>query len=154
MPAGKANLYVRIIDDLGGVTTFYLSNTVNLTMNQTFMSDVITSLMRNDSTNQVVGHLQQGNLVQTTQIVTSLASFLSNVSASSLDQRVAVRDILVSSLNSLDLTDISSLKLVASSMSSVTNKVEENSLTSSVGLFIFLNRSNCQNMLLIFVVRM
>ncbi len=133
LPAGTATLYARVKDNMDGVTMYTLNTSIAIAVNQTLVSEVMASLLANDSANSVVNTLQRGALLETTQIVTSLCSAMNGVLTS--EQRVAVRDVLVDYLNAAALTDVSSLKLVASAMSSLTTRLEENSLASSVWIF-------------------
>ena len=147
MAAGNATIFVRVIDNQGGVATFLLGSTylVRITLDESIITDMMSSMVSNDCNSYVVNALQAGNLQQTSQIATALSASLNSMSdasssnstnssadAAAANKRVAVRDMLVTNLVNLPVSDISSAKLVASSLSSVTGAVGENSLSSAV----------------------
>ena len=137
MPAGQATFFVRIIDNMNGVTIYNLGSTytVTVTLSQSLLSSVMSNMLINDCTSSVVTQLQAGNLQQTALIATSLGVTLNGMASNNVtdtNNRVAVRDILVNSLCDLPISDVSSMKLVASSLSSVTNQTTENSLSTAV----------------------
>jgi hypothetical protein len=149
LAAGNAILFVRVIDNYGGVTTSYLSTPVVVTVNQTALTEIMASLVSNNTSNNVVTVLQAGQLNQTSQLITAIAATMNSVSVTTtantssngslsnsstevLNQRVAVRSLFVGYLIALPLTDLSSLKLIASCLSTVTNEPGENSITSAV----------------------
>jgi hypothetical protein len=64
LAAGTPRLFVRIYDDMGGVTVFHIKNTVQVTINQVLMENTLNSLMSGDSSPAFVVCLQTGSIDQ------------------------------------------------------------------------------------------
>ncbi len=151
LSAGLVTLFVRVTDNMGGVTIFDIPDVLNVTTDEETLADIVASMLSNNCRNEVVNSFQTGSMQQTAQLANAIADSLnkfvfvgvdtSNASISSnetgsnqvlmLDNRVEIRTMLVAYIGALPLSDISSLKLVASSLSTVTNKIGENSLASA-----------------------
>ncbi len=142
---GKARLYVRIIDNMGGVTIYHIPEPVTITLQTSIISDILASMLSNNCANQVVNNLQTGSMQLTSQLSQAVSNSLNQMATTdssgntNIDDRVAVRDILVTYLSNLPISDASSVKLVSSSFSSVSGKIEENSLKTSVCVFFFVH---------------
>jgi hypothetical protein len=149
--AGNYSLFLRIVDDMGGVAIFYIPERIKVNMDQAVVADLVSNILSKDASTQLVSTLQAGSIQQTTQYALALGNTLNNIATASkvssnssdssssnssgqiaLDDRVSVRSILTTYLCDLPLSDVSSVKLVSSSLSSITNAVGENSLASTV----------------------
>ncbi len=139
---------------MGGVAMFDIPQRLTVNMDQAVVSNLVTSILSKDASTQLVSTLQTGSIQQTTQYAIALGNTLNNIATASkgsnnssnssssssshssvqipLDDRVSVRSMLTTYLCDLPLSDVSSVKLVSSSLSSITNAVGENSLESTV----------------------
>jgi hypothetical protein len=133
---------------------FDIPQRLTVNMDQAVVSNLVTSILSKDASTQLVSTLQTGSIQQTTQYAIALGNTLNNIATASkgsnnssnssssssshssvqipLDDRVSVRSMLTTYLCDLPLSDVSSVKLVSSSLSSITNAVGENSLESTV----------------------
>jgi hypothetical protein len=136
LAAGIATLFVRIIDSNYGVTIYYLPQNLNVSLDQNLIASLTSSLLSNDPSSSIINVLSSGSIQQTTQYTIAIGNAYNNLSSTnstiSLDTRVSARAILVSTVCNIPVSDISSVKLIASSLSSLTNTVGENSLSSAV----------------------
>jgi hypothetical protein len=143
LPSGTATLFVRITNNMGGVTTYWINQTVTLIVNSSMLTGLVSGLLSNIPTNNIVSALNSGSLQQTAQFAIAIGNTLNSLSTTasqnssnailvSVDDCVAARAALVTAVASLPVSDISSLKLISSSFSSVTNTVGQNSLSSAV----------------------
>jgi hypothetical protein len=157
LPSGNATLFVRITGNMGGVTTYWINQTVTLSVSSSVMTGIVSGLLSNSPTNSIVSALNSGSLQQTAQVAIALGNTLNQISAVltttssangsnstssagiiSVDDCVAARDILVAAVASFPISDAESLKLISSSFSSVTNTVGQNSISSAVRLFNYI----------------
>jgi hypothetical protein len=159
--AGNFTLFVRIVDDMGGVTIFNIPQRITVNMDKAVVANLVSSMLSKDASNSIVTSLQGGSIQQTTQYAIALGNTLNNIATTtisssnssnssssssnssgqvSLDDRVSVRSMLTNYLVDLPLSDVSSVKLVSSSLSSITNAIRENSLASAVCYYIHFSR--------------
>jgi hypothetical protein len=148
--AGNYTLFVRIVDNMGGVTISSIPGTLRITMDNAVVGGLVTNMLSRNASSQIMINFQTGSIQTTSQYAIALGNTLNKMSATekasnnsnnatdsqegtvSLDDRVAVRSMLNSYLNAMPISDSSSLKLVSSSYSSITNAAGENSLDSTV----------------------
>jgi hypothetical protein len=152
--SGNYSLFVRIVDNMGGVAIFSIQGTLRITMDQAVVSGLVTNMLSKNASSQIMTNFQTGSIQTTSQYAIALGNTLNDISAAekasnnsnnatdsqegtviSLDDRVAVRSMLNSLLNAIPISNSSSMKLVASSFSSITNAARENSLDSAVIFF-------------------
>jgi hypothetical protein len=144
LSAGTASLFVRVTDNMGAVTTYYIQPSLTISSNDDVVKNIVDSLNSNNCGNQFVNKLQTGDIQLTSQLVNGLASSLNTIALSissnssnssnlpSLEDRVSAREAMVSAVVSLPVSEISSVKVVASCLSVVTNTIGENSASSAV----------------------
>ncbi len=146
LTAGTAFLFVRVVDNMGAVTTSFISTPVIVTNNPSTIKSIVDSLNSNNCASSFVIGLNSGDLQVVSQLVNGLASSLNmlantstsvnnssnSTAANTIDERVSARLSLTSFVCSMPVSDISSVKLIASSLSTLTNTIAENSLASSV----------------------
>ena len=145
MSPGTAQLFVRVRDNMGAVAIFYIAPKVTVTIDLNVLSNTVNNILQNNCGDGVVYALQTGNIQQTVQYTVAIAATLNAMSNSLdsndtnssqqqplLDDRVAVKETLVNIATSLPLSDISSVKLVTSALSCLTNTIGENTLSSAV----------------------
>ncbi len=141
LSAGSASLFVRVVDDMGAVSISYISTPVTVTNDDLAIKSIVDSLNSNNCGSQFVSSLLSGDIQLVSQLVNSLAASLnaladsgvnSSNTTNTVDERVSARSTLTSAVCSMPLSDISSVKLVSSSLSTLTNAITENSLDSAV----------------------
>jgi hypothetical protein len=138
LPSGNATLFVRIIDNNFGVTVYYLPQIVTITLDQSAISNITKSLLSKNPLSGIINAINTGSMPQTIKFAISLGAELNKIcsnstnSALTVDQCVAARAALVSCLSDLTVSDMSSIKQVASSLSLLSNAIGQNSLSSSV----------------------
>lgn len=162
LPAGpsedsyKIYLYIRIIDDSNGFTTFKINNPVQVFINKSTIETTIANL--NGLTNcPFVNSLQTGNLQEVAQTGQSLAMTLNSMDFTDSDgnplneselniatnKRANARAILTSFITETPISDIQSIKLISSVMGTIVDKTSENtdsvSVSSFKSLHIFIN---------------
>ncbi len=139
--SNSIQLYVRIVDDMGAVAVYTIPVTLGITLKHSVLSDVVQSVISNNCGNDVVESLQAGDMQQTPHLAFAIADSLNKIASLTVnasvplptnDERVAVRDILVKNVCDLPMSDVSSVKLVASSLSTLSSRTDENSISSAV----------------------
>ena len=93
LPAGpqddsyKIYLFVRIIDDLGGVTEYKLGSPIVVEPDFVFVTSYLNDMLDNKNTKTFIKQLFTGNLQQTTQNIISYASNLNQINTSNLNNK-------------------------------------------------------------------
>ena len=124
----KIYLSVYVIDDTGGVTIYSLPNTVIVMPNLNVASDLTASILNNDTTCQTLLELNSGNLnlvsknVIALTTVFNLQSSENSIIAALINQLADLREFLVNKIDSLTISDASSVKTIASSLAALTGK--------------------------------
>ena len=129
-------LFVNIIDDSDGATVYQISNPVIVEPNDALVGDLAISILTNDPNSQILTDLNSGDLNVVAKNVIALATVLNiqdNITvASQANQMASLRDFLVAKIADLSVWDISSVKVVASSLSAATGTPEQISSNTAV----------------------
>ncbi len=136
----SASIFIRIKDNLNGVTEFYIPSTVTVTIDETAFKNTLSSLISKESANSgLISGLQNGDVNQVASTVISLVATLDTIvytaasnSTDEINQRSEAKASLLTYLSSLPLSSISNLKVMTSAMSVLTNKYQENSQETTV----------------------
>ena len=131
----KIYLSVYVIDDTGGVTIYSLPNTVIVMPNLNVASDLTASISSNDPNSPTLLELNSGNVNLVSKNVIGLTTVFnlqanpassnqidSSIVQSQNNQLADLREFLVNKIDSLTISDASSIKTIASSLAALTGK--------------------------------
>ena len=146
-------LFVNVIDDTDGKTVYYLTTPVQVTPNNNLANSLANSIANNDASNPVVLQLNSGNLNLVSKNVIALATVFniqstnngngsttnSTIQSNQVNNQVAsLREFLVTKISGLSVSDISSIKVIASALSAATQSPNQISTNTAVRAdFIF-----------------
>ena len=149
-------LFVNVIDDTDGKTVYYLTTPVQVTPNNNLANSLANSIASNDASNPVVLQLNSGNLNLVSKNVIALATVFniqstnsgsngngsttnSTIQSNQVNNQVAsLREFLVTKISGLSVSDISSIKVIASALSAATQSPNQISTNTAVRAdFIF-----------------
>jgi hypothetical protein len=139
LSSGTATLSVRIKDNMGGVAVFIIPSPVLVVMDTNLIMDVVESMLINNCSNPIVNTWHAGSTDKVSELATAVGSSLNTITVNYtagllpvLNDRVAMREMLVDGLVSLPVSDVSTLKMVSSGLAVVIGRVGENTLNSTV----------------------
>ena len=130
------NIYlsVNIIDDSNGKFFFNLSTPVQVQPNNNTNNILQAILSNNSSSNQML-ELNSGNLNLISRYVISLSLFMSTQNPPfDNDQMASIRENLMSKLSQLIISNMSSIKVLSSAFSILTQKPDQVTSSLAVGL--------------------
>ena len=135
-PEYKVRLFVQIIDDGDGITVYDINEDIFVYPNSAESNKLVDDVLNNPNSSYL-NTLQTGNLQSIGQQMSSFTSTLNMVASADqpdqqADKRGMVRDILMNSVGSMNASDMSGVKVIASMLSSISGSVDEISLTSAV----------------------
>ena len=146
----RVYLHVNIIDDAGGVTSYNISTPVVVMPQVQLALDVLDSFHGNRSENPSIVELSSGNLNLVASNIMSLTSvfnqqsYMGNQCHFSISQNenftnslATFRGYLVEKIAALSVSDISSIKMIATSLSHATQNLNEVSASTAVHLHLF-----------------
>ena len=128
----KLYLFVNIIDDTNGITVYNIRQPVVVLPNDNLVTSLIDAISSDDQTNQFLMELNSGNLNLVTKNIIALSSVFNTQSSSSYASMHAtqlsennnlkgiLREYFLTKLESLSISDLSSIKVIASALSEVT----------------------------------
>ena len=129
-------LFVNVVDDTLGTTVYTLPSPLIVNTNDAILSSLIESIATKDMTSSIYADLNSGNLNLVTNNVISLMTVINTktiiLNASTNEQMSSLRDILIEKLIELSVTDVNSIKAIASALSSVTQVHYQVSSNSAV----------------------
>lgn len=143
----KIYLFVNIIDDSGGITVYKLLNPVYVYPNEEATYRVVNEILENNPRSLIVTNLNSGNLKTVTNFVSILSTQINmqnmiaaanstNETNSTLsaerENNAILREICISKVSELSISDLSSIKLFASALSTSTSVSKEISRASAV----------------------
>jgi hypothetical protein len=143
-------LFINIIDDSGGITTYAISAPIFVYPNPDLNSKMYNELTANDPRSTAVVTLNSGNLKDVATFITVFSIELNyqatNTNSSNgtkngtitsspeVEERAKLRELLMSKLNGMSISDLSSVKLFSSALSTMTQKPIEISRNTAVNL--------------------
>ena len=156
LPQGPNNdgnriyLFVNIIDDTYGTSVFNITQPVIVTSNDNLAKQLAASINTNDPNSDFLQDLNSGNVnlvaknVIALTTVFNMQSLTSNESTtpSSVgddnDQKASLREYLIDKVADLTVSDMSSIKLISSALSTGSANTEQISKNMAVINHIFL----------------
>jgi hypothetical protein len=146
----KIYLLVNIIDDSGGITVYKFAEPVYVYPNKEATDRIINEILENNPRSLIVTNLNSGNLKTVTNFVSILSTQINmqnivaptnsanNSNSSTLSEErknnAILRETCISKVSELSISDLSSIKLFASALSTSTSVSKEISRTSAVSL--------------------
>ena len=130
------NIYlsVNIIDDSSGKFFFNLSTPVQVQPNNN-TNDILQAIFSNNSSSNQMLELNSGNLNLISRYVISLSLFMNTQNPSfDNDQMASIRENLMSKLSQLSISNMSSIKVLSSAFSILTQKPDQVTSSLAVGL--------------------
>jgi hypothetical protein len=135
-------IFVNIIDDSNGITVFTIETPVVVTPNDALVTQLLDSLSSSDMSSQFMLNLNSGNLNLITKNIIGLSSVLnaqqmtststsanssSNVNTNDETNRqmASIREFMVEKLTQFNASDLSSVKVLASTLSVTTKNSEQ-----------------------------
>ena len=126
-------IYVKIIDNENGVTVYHIPSPIQVLPNTQAANLALNLVNSVDPNNQISQEINSKNLNLVSKNVLVLASVLNRASAAlTNDQKSVIRDYLINKISSLTLSDMSSVNLIASSLSLLTSSPDQMSKLASV----------------------
>ena len=155
--AYKIYLSVNIIDDTNGVTNYYVKNNpIIVKPNDALALSVMQSIKNNDQNNQFISGLNSGNLNMVAANIIALSSVFNTESEASLNtsntntsnnnvdnnDKANIRDYMAQKVTQLSVSDVSSIKVIGSALSKLTETPQQVSSNTAVIIkkyFIFIS---------------
>ena len=140
----KIYLFVNIIDDTYGVSVYNIPQPVIVTPNNNLADQLAATLTSNDPNSPFLQDLNSGNVNLVAKNVIALTSVfniqsLSPTSANSSttasndnDQKASLREFLVGKVTELTVSDMSSIKVISSALSTASANTEQLSRNAAV----------------------
>ncbi len=151
--AYKYYITAKIIDNNGGITLYEFKEPISVEPNQSILEDILSNrtniynLFDRDTQNVLTMVTKLANTLNNNQKMSQMQTpNLNNMSNSSmnffiincsLEQRIAIRDILFVQLNGTTISDLSNLKMWSSALTTATNITEEISAYSCVRFHMY-----------------
>ena len=143
-------LYVNIIDDTDGTTTFHLRNSVIVTPNNELATNLADSIKANEVNNPFLIELNSGNLNLVCKNVIALSTVF-NIQSNTLpsaqssqnenafnDQMALLREFMVNKVARMSVTTVSSVKVISSALSTGTQTTTQVSSNSAVNISYYI----------------
>jgi hypothetical protein len=145
--AYKIYLSVNIIDDTNGVTNYYVKNNpIIVKPNDALALSVMQSIKNNDQNNQFISGLNSGNLNMVAANIIALSSVFNTESEASLNtsntnntnnnvdnnDKANIRDYMAQKVTQLSVSDVSSIKVIGSALSKLTETPQQVSSNTAV----------------------
>lgn len=130
-------IFVNIIDDSNGITVYYIETPIVVMPNDELTIQLINSIANNDVNSQLMIDLNSGNMNVISKNVMALSSvfntqsFTQNTSLSpssnedNNQQMASLREFMVEKLSQFNASDLSSVKLLASTLSVATKTPQQ-----------------------------
>jgi membrane protease subunit (stomatin/prohibitin family) len=146
---------VNIIDESHGFTTYHVAQPVQIYPNNDLADNLLETAMTNDPRNQAVVSLNTGNLKTVANFVTTLTTqinFMGTTRSNTSDEnqtiaeqnrKAELREVLINQLKDMPTSDISSIKMFSTALSSTTQDTKEISRAAAVSYIIFYFPKNC-----------
>jgi len=141
----KIYLFVNVIDDSYGTTVYNLPDPVYVYPNREIADNLLNEILADSPRSTIVTSLSSGNLKTVANFVTTLSTQLNIQSAMNAtndtnsttltaeqEKKALLREIFISKLNEMPISDLSSIKLFASALSATTTASNEISRKSAV----------------------
>jgi hypothetical protein len=150
----KIYLSVNIIDDTNGVTNYYVKNNpIIVKPNEALALSLMQSVKKNDQNNQFMAGLNSGNLNMVAANIIALSSVFNTESEASLNasntntsdnnnnnnDKATIRDYMAQKVTQLSVSDISSIKVIGSALSKLTETPQQVSSNTAVNIKNSLN---------------
>ena len=141
----KIYLFVNVIDDSSGTTTYPISTPVVVTPNDKLADYLATMLATNDPSSQLNVALNSGNLNLVAKNVIALTTVFNIQSSSNSSGNMSdalsgqnnkmadLREFMVKKVTDLSVTDISSVKVISSALSASTQTYDQ--ITTNTAVF-------------------
>ena len=159
MPTGAStnsyilSIFVQIIDDVEGITKYYLTETIKILPDNAKRNQLINDIMSDDTSTAFVQTLKASNIQDCAHNIISFTSMLdytsnttNNSSNSTLKTADAltenyskVRDAMMLTIKDIQVTGMDSAKLAASMVTAVSENIQQ--LTTSSAVNIPANRN-------------
>ena len=141
----KIYLFVNVIDDTYGVTVYNLPQPVVVTPNNNLADQLASLITTNDPNSPFLQDLNSGNVnlvaknvIALTSVfnIQSLSPSASNASTtvtnSANDQKASLREFLIGKVTELTVSDMSSIKVISSALSTASANTDQISRNSAV----------------------
>jgi len=137
----KIYLSVNVIDDTNGVTSYNLKNNpIIVKPNDALAQSLMQSMKANDQSNQFIAGLNSGNLNLIAANVIALSSVFNAESDGSLNtsntsknnEKAAMRDYMAQKMTQMSAYDVSSIKVMGSALSKLTETPQQVSYNTAV----------------------
>ena len=152
LPAGPSDddhkifLYAKIIDNAGGLTVFNLPTPVQVVENKALTDSLMSQILSNSPNSDFLNKIQTGSLQESSKSILAISTMINMDTSSSqsstngssseddeaVNQRKKVREQLMNVVSGFTISDLSSIRLVTSVLSSLASNPNEISTTSSV----------------------
>jgi hypothetical protein len=148
----KLYLFVNIIDDTYGVTVYNITQPVTVMPNDNLANNLAASIASNDPNSPFLQDLNSGNLNLVAKNVIALSSVFNIQSLSTStattstttitnaenDKKAALREFLIGKVAELSVSDMSSIKVIASALSSASANTDQISRNAAVCKNLYL----------------
>ncbi len=140
---------MNIIDQSNGFTTYHVNKPVQVYPNNDLADNLLKTALTNDPRNPAVVSLNTGNLKTVANFVTTLTTQINlketiqtntsstNQTVTEQNQRAELREVLINQLKDMPISDISSIKMFSTALSSTTQDTTEISRAAAVRPPIF-----------------
>ena len=131
----KIYLSVNIIDDTYGVTAFAIKTPVIVMPNDALAMSLMQSMMNNDASNKMIIEMNSNNInmVAANAIALSTVFNIDGINETNINNDKAfMRDFMAAKVMGLSISDVSSIKLMGSALSKITETPQQVSSNTAV----------------------
>jgi hypothetical protein len=131
----KIYLSVNIIDDTYGVTAFVIKTPVIVMPNDALAMSLMQSMMNNDANNKMIIEMNSNNInmVAANAIALSTMFNIDSINETNINNDKAfMRDFMAAKVTGLSISDVSSIKLMGSALSKITETPQQVSSNTAV----------------------
>ena len=140
---------MNIIDESHGFTTCHVPYPIQVYPNNALADNLLKTAMTNDPRNPAVVSLNTGNIKTVANFVTTLTTQINlkgtagtntsdvNQTLAQQNQKAELREVLINQLKDMPISDISSIKLFSTALSSTTQDTKEISRAAAVSYNLY-----------------
>ena len=139
----RVSIFVQVIDDSDAIASFNITTPVIVRPTNDSVGDLTASILSGDPDSGILKEIDSGDLQNMARNIISLTSIINtqSLNETDLETKMAVKEKLVNVTIGQNITDVSSIKVLASVLSILTQNTDEISENTTVLSFFFNSNS-------------
>ncbi|CAF0988120.1 unnamed protein product, partial [Brachionus calyciflorus] len=123
----KLFVFVQVIDDSDGITIYEIPQIITVELMSGFLNDFSNQILNNPEQSNFLNDIKNGNLQDSSSSLISINSLINNEENSSnlLVEKQKLKNILIDIACNFQITDLSSVKVIASVLSVLTENPQD-----------------------------